>query len=83
MDITKDLPPMTIGSYLMDVVMGVFLWIPFAIMAIVTPVVGWVMIPMIPIFPFVYPFIKRNKDKNKLFKLRKKAVQEAQYKATL
>ena len=80
MNIQEDLPPMTFRSYMWDFAIGIVLWVPYTLMAFILPVVGWILIPTVPFFPFFYPFLKRHLDKKKLIKLRKQALEEAQFK---
>jgi hypothetical protein len=58
----------TSGWYLKGLIKGLVLWIPFTIMALVVPFIGWLMLPMVPFFPFVWPFIEREYKYKKLLK---------------
>lgn len=58
-DYTKELEPVSLKWFLPKFVFGLITWIPFAIFAFAIPLIGWLFIPLVPIWPIAYPFIER------------------------
>lgn len=71
-DYTKELEPVSLGWYLKGFVKGLILWIPFLGFALVVPIIGWIFLPLVPFFPFIYPFLERESIKRQQNKLKKK-----------
>lgn len=58
-DFHKELEPISFKWYLRGLLKSLLFWPGLIGFAFIVPVIGWLFIPLIPFFPFVYPFIDR------------------------
>lgn len=65
--------------YLKGFIKGLFLWIPFMVVCLIIPIIGWIMLPIVPVFPFIYPFIEKRVKEKELLKKAKKELVLAEY----
>ena len=70
MKIEKD--KITLRWYAIGFLKGLLYWIPFTLVVLIIPIVGWILLPIVPIFPFVYPFLDREARYKKMVKESKK-----------
>lgn len=68
-----EIEPISMKWYLSKLPMGLLLWIPFISFALIVPILGWIMLPVVPFFPFIYPFLDRAIKQTKNQKILKKA----------
>ena len=74
----KELEPMTAEWYLKGLVQGLILWLPFTLFALFIPIIGWLMIPVIPFFPFIFPFLIRYRQQKKNNKIMRQAREQVE-----
>lgn len=72
MEIRKE--KITFGWYIKGFLVGLLCLIPFTVFVFIIPVIGWIFIPTLPFFPFIFPFIWReSKYKKQIKEAKKKA----------
>jgi len=71
-DYTKELEPISLWWYIKGVIKGLFVCLPLAVIFAIIPIVGWFFLIVLPVIPFIYPFIERENIKKGQRKLRER-----------